>query len=83
MDTYDYEVRQHRDGRTMIVALPNGDEHYEMCDDVRATTWVSLEQLREVHRHEFGGTAKFGRAWFIPFHGGRITIRPGIKAVGK
>lgn len=81
MDRYDYEVRQFADGRTMIVALPNGDEHYEMCDDVRATTWVSLEQLREVHRHEFGGTARFGSAWFIPYNGGRITIRPGVKVV--
>lgn len=81
MLTYDYEVRQYADGRTMIVALPDNDPDYEMCDVVRATTWVSLEQLREIHRHEFGGTVRFGRAWFIPYNGGRITIRPGIKAV--
>lgn len=81
MSYIDYEVRQFADGRTMVVALPDGDPDAEMCDSVRATTWWSLEQLRDLHRHEFNGTARFGRAWFIPYSGGRITIRPGVRVV--
>lgn len=81
MERYDYEVRQCADGRTMVVVIPNGNRDREMCDRVRATTWWTLEELRELHLAEFCGTASFGRAWFIPFNGGRITIRPGVRAV--
>lgn len=81
MSYVDYEVRQFADGRTMVVALPDGDADREMCDEVRATTWWSLEELRALHRHEFGGSVQFGYAWFIPAGGGAITIRPGVKSL--
>lgn len=73
----DYEVRQFADGRTMVVACPRtGNEADEMCDEVRDVASWTLAELRDLHRHEFGGDVKFGRAWFVAFTGATSEITP-------
>jgi hypothetical protein len=73
----DYEVRQFADGRTMVVACPRrGQLNEEMCDEVRDIASWSLAELRDLHRHEFGGAYKFGRCYFVPFTGATMEITP-------
>ena len=73
----DYEVREYENGYTMVVACPRGSDYTdEMCDKVRDVPFWSLAELREFHKIEFGSFHKFGRAWFIPFRGGRLEITP-------